>query len=59
MDPNALNQFLAKSIVIVVTGNNDYINNYLMPGYSSSYNYSTQQFGNLLVNNLGQQILVN
>lgn len=60
MNPAALSQFLAKSIAIVVTGNNDYINNYLIPGlYNSSYNYNAQQYGSLLVNNLGRQILVN
>ncbi|WVZ02268.1 hypothetical protein V8G54_023074 [Vigna mungo] len=58
MNPAALSQFLAKSIAIVVTGNNDYINNYLIPGlYNSSYNYNAQQYGSLLVNNLGRQIL--
>ncbi|KAK7341053.1 hypothetical protein VNO80_23977 [Phaseolus coccineus] len=57
-NPTSMNQFLAKSIAVVVTGNNDYLNNYLMPGlYRSSFNYSAQQFGNLLVNNFGQQIL--
>jgi len=60
MNPAALSQFLAKSIAVVVTGNNDYINNYLRSGiYSPGFNYSAQQFGNLLVNNLGRQILVN
>lgn len=59
-NPIAMDQFLAKSIAVVVTGNNDYLNNYLMPAlYRSSFNYSAQQFGNLLVNNFGQQILVN
>ncbi|QCD89030.1 zeta-carotene desaturase [Vigna unguiculata] len=58
MNPAALSQFLAKSIAVVVTGNNDYINNYLRSGiYSPGFNYSAQQFGNLLVNNLGRQIL--
>ncbi|XP_047172597.1 GDSL esterase/lipase At1g71250 [Vigna umbellata] len=58
MNPAALSQFLAKSIAVVVTGNNDYINNYLIPGlYNSSYNYNAQQYGSLLVNNLGRQIL--
>ncbi|CAJ1978267.1 unnamed protein product [Sphenostylis stenocarpa] len=58
MNATAMNQFLAKSIAVVVTGSNDYINNYLMPGlYSSSSSYTAQQFGNLLVNSLGRQIL--
>ncbi|RDX84501.1 GDSL esterase/lipase [Mucuna pruriens] len=58
MNATTLNQFLAKSIAIVVTGNNDYISNYLMPAfYGSSYNYTIQDFGNLLVNSLMRQIL--
>ncbi|MED6110864.1 hypothetical protein PIB30_046870 [Stylosanthes scabra] len=51
MDAEALKQYLAKSIAIVVIGNNDYINNYLLPGlYDSSSKYTSQQFANLLVN---------
>ncbi|QHO56036.1 hypothetical protein HN51_010862 [Arachis hypogaea] len=58
MDADTLRRYLAKSIVIVVTGNNDYINNYLLPGlYGSSSNYTTQQFGNLLVNSHIQNML--
>jgi hypothetical protein len=59
MNATALNQFLAKSIVIVVTGNNDYINNYLLPGfYGTSRNYSAPQFANLLLNTFSRQLLV-
>ncbi|KAG4966694.1 hypothetical protein JHK87_032345 [Glycine soja] len=36
MDASALNQFLASSIAVVVTGSNDYINNYLLPGLYGS-----------------------
>ncbi|KAK2433257.1 GDSL Lipase/Acylhydrolase superfamily protein [Trifolium repens] len=58
MNATALNQFLAKSIVIVVTGNNDYINNYLLPGfYGTSRNYSAPQFANLLLNTFSRQLL--
>ncbi|KAG5013842.1 GDSL esterase/lipase At1g71250 [Glycine max] len=58
MNGSALNQFLAKSIAVVVTGSNDYINNYLLPGlYGSSRNYTAQDFGNLLVNSYVRQIL--
>ncbi|XP_027356515.1 GDSL esterase/lipase At1g71250 [Abrus precatorius] len=58
MNASALSHYLAKSIAIVVSGSNDYINNYLLPGlYGSSYNYTAQQFGNLLVNSYVRQIL--
>lgn len=60
MNATTMNQFLAKSIAVVVTGSNDYINNYLLPGmYGSSYNYTAPQFGNLLINSLVRQVLVN
>ncbi|KAI4331978.1 hypothetical protein L6164_016921 [Bauhinia variegata] len=58
MNGTALSQYLAKSIAIMVCGSNDYINNYLMPSlYSSSYTYTPQQFGNLLLNSYVRQIL--
>ncbi|XP_057431867.1 GDSL esterase/lipase At1g71250-like [Lotus japonicus] len=58
MNANALSQYLAKSIVIMVTGNNDYINNYLMPAlYRTSFNYTAQEFRNILINSYTQQIL--
>ncbi|CAL5191631.1 unnamed protein product [Lathyrus oleraceus] len=58
MNPTELNQFLAKSLVVVVTGNNDYINNYLLPGlYASSSNYTAPEFANHMINNLARQML--
>ncbi|XP_057440555.1 GDSL esterase/lipase At1g71250-like [Lotus japonicus] len=58
MNASALSQYLAKAITIMVVGNNDYINNYLMPElYTTSLNYTTQEFGNLLVNNYMQNIM--
>lgn len=54
-----LSQFLAKSIVVMVFGSNDYINNYLMPSmYSSSFDYTPQEFADLLINHYTRQILV-
>ena len=54
-----LSRYLAKSIVIMVFGSNDYLNNYLMPSlYPSSYNYSPPDFANLLLNHYARQILV-
>ncbi|KAL8167088.1 hypothetical protein V2J09_008587 [Rumex salicifolius] len=53
-----LTQYLAKSIVLMSFGSNDYINNYLMPAlYTSSATYTPQQFGNLLLNRYTRQIL--
>ncbi|XP_042415032.1 GDSL esterase/lipase At1g71250-like [Zingiber officinale] len=51
-------QYLARSIVVMVFGSNDYINNFLLPAlYSSSYNYAPQDFANLLLNHYTRQIL--
>lgn len=59
MNATALSQYLAKSITIMVSGNNDYINNYLLPElYRTSSNYTAQEFGNLLVSKYKQQIMV-
>lgn len=54
-----LTTYLAKSIVIMVFGSNDYINNYLMPSlYNSSSNYNPQNWADLLLNRYARQILV-
>lgn len=53
------NQFLARSIAVMVFGSNDYINNYLLPSlYNSGYTYTPEQFANLLLNHYTRQILV-
>ncbi|KAK3013963.1 hypothetical protein RJ639_008509 [Escallonia herrerae] len=58
MSPGNLTQYLSKSIVVMVFGSNDYINNYLMPSiYDSSINYTPPQFANLLLNHYAQQIV--
>lgn len=50
--------YLAKSIVFMNFGSNDYINNYLLPAiYSSSYIYNPRDFANLLLNRYTRQLL--
>ncbi|KAI3927194.1 hypothetical protein MKW92_013532 [Papaver armeniacum] len=52
-----ISTYLAKSIVVVVIGSNDYLNNYLQPTrYNSSKIYTPQQFGALLVSTLKQHL---
>ncbi|KAJ4751732.1 GDSL esterase/lipase [Rhynchospora pubera] len=52
------NEYLSKSIVVMVLGSNDYINNYLVPTlYTSSYTYTPEQYANLLLNEYTRQIL--
>ncbi|CAH2072663.1 unnamed protein product [Thlaspi arvense] len=56
-DPADLRKYLAKSIIAINIGSNDYINNYLMPErYSSSQIYSGQDYANLLIKTLSTQI---
>ncbi|XP_020679643.1 GDSL esterase/lipase At1g71250 [Dendrobium catenatum] len=54
-----MSDYLAKSIVVMVFGSNDYINNYLLPSlYTTSYNnYTAEQFASLLINSYTRQIL--
>ncbi|XP_030461700.2 GDSL esterase/lipase At1g71250 isoform X1 [Syzygium oleosum] len=58
LDGAALSRYLAGSIAVMVIGSNDYISNYLLPSlYPSSYTYSPQDYGNLLINRYARQIL--
>ncbi|CAI9108832.1 OLC1v1008528C1 [Oldenlandia corymbosa var. corymbosa] len=53
-----LNHYLANSLVVMVLGSNDYINNYLQPSfYTSSYIYNPQQYADLLIKLYTRQIL--
>ncbi|XP_076910295.1 GDSL esterase/lipase At1g71250-like [Bidens hawaiensis] len=57
MSPENLNQLLANSIVVMVFGSNDYINNYLMPNvYATSRTYTPEAFANLLLNRYSRQV---
>ncbi|XP_054804850.1 GDSL esterase/lipase At5g08460-like [Prosopis cineraria] len=50
MGDNNLSQHLAKSLVVVHLGSNDYINNYLLPElYGSSLIYNPQDYADLLI----------
>ncbi|KAL0728034.1 hypothetical protein Bca4012_024127 [Brassica carinata] len=56
-NPEDLRKYLAKSIIAINIGSNDYINNYLMPDrYSSSKIYSGEDYANLLIKTLLAQI---
>ncbi|KAB1210999.1 hypothetical protein CJ030_MR6G019610 [Morella rubra] len=58
MNGTSLDQYLAKSIAILVFGSNDYINNYLMPSlYPSTQKYNPPDFANFLLNRYTYQIL--
>ncbi|PSS07709.1 GDSL esterase/lipase [Actinidia chinensis var. chinensis] len=50
-----LSQALSESIFVVCMGGNDYIN-YLQPGFNTSKLYNPQQFGEFLVNELGNHL---
>ncbi|KAJ0527177.1 putative triacylglycerol lipase [Helianthus annuus] len=57
MSPSNLSQLLSNSIVVMVFGSNDYINNYLLPNiYDTSRTYTPDAFANLLLNRYATQI---
>nr|GFA77729.1 GDSL esterase/lipase At1g71250 [Tanacetum cinerariifolium] len=53
-----LTQLLSNSIVVMVFGSNDNINNYLLPKlYRSSRTYNPEEFADLLLNHYRRQLL--
>ncbi|KAI3758752.1 hypothetical protein L6452_06324 [Arctium lappa] len=57
MNPADLTQLLSDSVVVMVFGSNDYLNNYLMPTvYTSSRTYTPEAFANLLLNHYARQL---
>ncbi|KAE9467442.1 hypothetical protein C3L33_00648, partial [Rhododendron williamsianum] len=52
-----LSNALSKSIFVVCMGSNDYMN-YLQPGSNTSKLYNAEQFGEFLVNELGNHLQV-
>jgi hypothetical protein len=59
MEDDNLSQYLANSLAIVIQGNNDYINNYLMPEfYGTSFVYNPNKFAGILIENYKRHILV-
>ncbi|KAK4354155.1 hypothetical protein RND71_026349 [Anisodus tanguticus] len=58
MEEQELMYYLAKSLVVMNIGNNDYINNYLLPSlYTTSSNYTPRDYANLLIKHYSKQIL--
>ncbi|KAB1228200.1 hypothetical protein CJ030_MR5G008797 [Morella rubra] len=58
MDEKDLSQYLARSLVVMNLGSNDYINNYLLPSlYPTSGNYNPKDYADLLINRYTRQIL--
>lgn len=59
MEEEELSNYLAKALVILSLGSNDYINNYLQPSfYTTSYLYNPKDYADLLINRYTRQILV-
>ncbi|KAI3926195.1 hypothetical protein MKW98_028331 [Papaver atlanticum] len=57
--PTILSASLARSIFVISTGSNDYLNNYLQPQFSnSSQTYPPQEFANLLLDTFEQQLTI-
>lgn len=52
-------QYVAKSLVLIILGSNDYINNYLLPSYySTSKTYNPRDYADLLINHYTKHIMV-
>lgn len=49
---------LARSIVFVGMGSNDYLNNYLAPNYDTRRRYDPHQFAGLLARQFASQLTV-
>ncbi|KAI3877434.1 hypothetical protein MKX03_026491 [Papaver bracteatum] len=55
--PKVLSHYLSRSVFVIAIGTNDYLNNYLQPQfYNRSKTNPPQQFANLLLDTLGQQL---
>ncbi|KAI3924377.1 hypothetical protein MKW98_032578 [Papaver atlanticum] len=55
--PGVLSYYLSRSVFVIAIGTNDYLNNYLQPHfYNRSKTNPPQQFANLLLDTLGQQL---
>lgn len=58
-DENAAATYLSKCIYTVGMGSNDYLNNYFMPQYySSSRQYTPEQYATVLIQQYSQQLRV-
>uniref|UniRef100_A0A2N9F4N4 SGNH hydrolase-type esterase domain-containing protein n=1 Tax=Fagus sylvatica TaxID=28930 RepID=A0A2N9F4N4_FAGSY len=58
MDEEELSQYLAKSLVVMIIGSNDYLNNYLLPLlYTTSSKYKPKDYADLLISHYTHQIL--
>ncbi|XP_061376138.1 GDSL esterase/lipase At1g71250-like [Gastrolobium bilobum] len=58
MDDKSLSQHLANSLTMVNHGNNDYINNYLLPElYATSFMYDPKDYAELLVERYKKHLL--
>ncbi|KAL3502539.1 hypothetical protein ACH5RR_036988 [Cinchona calisaya] len=59
MREEELSNYLASSLVVMILGSNDYLNNYLQPSfYTSSYIYSPKAYAELLIERYKRQISV-
>uniref|UniRef100_A0ACD5WZH2 Uncharacterized protein n=1 Tax=Avena sativa TaxID=4498 RepID=A0ACD5WZH2_AVESA len=47
---------VARSVLFVGLGSNDYLNNYIMPNYDTQRHYTPQQFADLLVTQYASQL---
>ncbi|XP_027360607.1 GDSL esterase/lipase At1g71250-like [Abrus precatorius] len=59
MEGTKLNQYLANSLTIVIHGNNDYINNYLVPEmFTTSFIYDPKKYADVLIEDYKKQNMI-
>ncbi|CAN4081422.1 unnamed protein product [Withania somnifera] len=56
MSASVVNEAIPKCMFFVGMGNNDYLNNYIMPAYFSQDQYSPQKFAELLIHQYKTQL---
>lgn len=58
-DEDSAANYLSKCIYSIGVGSNDYLNNYFMPlYYSTSRQYSTEEYADILIQQYSEQIRV-
>lgn len=58
MSEKELQQYLEKALAVVILGSNDYVNNYLNPGYRTRSKFKPDKYADIVINQYTKQITV-
>ncbi|KMT13925.1 hypothetical protein BVRB_4g077660 [Beta vulgaris subsp. vulgaris] len=56
MSEKELQQYLEKALAVVILGSNDYVNNYLNPGYRTRSKFKPDKYADIVINQYTKQI---